>query len=81
LDDAASAEKLKSKEERRERSVGMKIGKTCYYLFKKGRADTDFPDLLLLRSMNDLLISVSSIIVKNSLLNFFPMLQKRLSTE
>lgn len=40
--DAASAEKLKSKEERRERSVGMKIGKTCYHLFKKGRPDTDF---------------------------------------
>ena len=54
LDAAASAEKLKSKEERRERSVGMKIGKTCYYLFKKGRPDTDFPDLLLLQSMNEL---------------------------
>ena len=54
LDDAASAENLKNKEERRERSVGMKIGKTCYYLFKKGRPDTDFPDLLLLQSMNEL---------------------------
>jgi hypothetical protein len=54
LDDAVSAERLKSKEERWERSVGMKIGKTCYYLFKKGRPDTDFPDLLLLQSMNEL---------------------------
>ena len=54
LDDATTAEKLKTKEERRERSVGMKIGKTCYYLFKKGRPDTDFPDLILLQSMNEL---------------------------
>ncbi len=54
LDAAASTEKLKSKEERRECSVGMKIGKTCYYLFKKARPDTDFPDLLLLQSMNEL---------------------------
>ena len=29
LDDAASAEKLKSKEERRERLVGMRVGTTC----------------------------------------------------
>ena len=54
LDDAATAEELKTKEERRECSVGMKIGKTCYYLFKKGRPDTDFPDLILLQSMNEL---------------------------
>ena len=54
LDDAASAEKLKSKEERRERLVGTRIGTTCYYLFKKGRPDTDFPNLLLLQSMNEL---------------------------
>ena len=54
LNDAASAEKLKSKEERWERLVGMRIGTTCYYLFKKVRPDTDFPNLLLLQSMNEL---------------------------
>ena len=53
LDDA-SAEKLKSKEERRERLVGMMIGTTCYYFFKKGRPDTDFSNLLLFQSMNEL---------------------------
>ena len=54
LDDAASTEKLKSKEERRERLVGMRIETTCYYLFKKGRPDTDLPNLLLPQSMNEL---------------------------
>lgn len=53
LDDAASAEKLKTKEERRERSVEIKIGKICDNLFKKGRPDMDFPDLILLQSMNE----------------------------
>ena len=40
--------------ERRERFVGHHIGKICYYLFKKGRPDTDFPDLVVLHSMNGL---------------------------
>ena len=32
----------------------MRIGQLCYYLFKKGRPDTDFPELLALHSMNGL---------------------------
>ena len=34
------------KEDNRNKAVGMRIGRICYYLFKKGRPDTDFPTLL-----------------------------------
>ena len=46
LDDAASAEKLKRKEERRERLVGMRIGTTCYYLFKKRKTRYRLPKFI-----------------------------------
>lgn len=41
------------KEDNRNKAVGMRIGRICYYLFKKGRPDSDFPTLLYLHSSND----------------------------
>ena len=41
------------KEDTRNKAVGMRIGRICYYMFKKGRPDSDFPTLLYLHSSND----------------------------
>eukprot|EP00112_Aurelia_sp_Birch-Aquarium-sp1_P013875 Seg2973.1 transcript_id=Seg2973.1/GoldUCD/mRNA.D3Y31 product="hypothetical protein" protein_id=Seg2973.1/GoldUCD/D3Y31 len=54
LEVASVSEAQQARIERRERLVGHHIGKICYYLFKKGRPDTDFPDLIVLHSMNGL---------------------------
>jgi hypothetical protein len=39
--------------DRRERAVGTRIRRICYYMFKQGRPDTDFEHLIYLHSVND----------------------------
>ena len=41
------------KEDNRNKAVGLRIGRICYYMFKKGRPDSDFHTLLYLHSSND----------------------------
>jgi hypothetical protein len=46
-------EKELDKSDRRERVVGKRIGRICYYMFKQGRPDSDFEHLVYLHSVND----------------------------
>ena len=38
--------------ENREKAIGMRLARMVYHLFKKGRPDTDFPEQVLLHSLN-----------------------------
>jgi len=53
LDRRTANEKELDKSDRRERAVGKRIGRICYYMFKQGRPDTDFEHLVYLHSVND----------------------------
>ena len=53
LDRRTANEKELHKSDRREKVVGKRIGRICYYMLKQGRPDTDFEHLVYLHSVND----------------------------
>ena len=53
VDRRTANEKELDKSYRREKVVGKRIGRICYYMFKQGRPDTDFEHLVYLHSVND----------------------------
>eukprot|EP00112_Aurelia_sp_Birch-Aquarium-sp1_P022977 Seg6674.3 transcript_id=Seg6674.3/GoldUCD/mRNA.D3Y31 product="hypothetical protein" protein_id=Seg6674.3/GoldUCD/D3Y31 len=52
LQKEAENEAIIDRRETRERLIGEKLGAICYYLYMNGRPDSDFPELVLLHSLN-----------------------------
>ena len=52
LNDAFVKTEYDSKVEKRERLIGMKLARIAYHILKKGRPYQDFPDQVLLQSLN-----------------------------
>ena len=52
MNDISIRTALDLKIENREKAIGMRLARMAYHLFKKGRPDTDFPEQVLLHSLN-----------------------------